>query len=98
MSLPKILVILGPTASGKSDLAVELSKIFNGEVISADSRQVYVGLNLGTGKITKKEMAGVPHHLLDVVNPKKRFTVSDYKILADQAIAEIISRLYRRQN
>ena len=90
--LPKVIAVVGPTSSGKSDLAVKIAKKYDGEVISADSRQVYVGLNLGTGKITKKEMAGVPHHLLDVVNPKKRFTVSDYKILADQAIAEIISR------
>jgi tRNA dimethylallyltransferase len=89
---PKLIVILGPTASGKSDLAVKLAKKFNGEVISADSRQVYTGLNLGTGKITKKEMAGVPHHLLDVANPKRRFTIADYKTLADAAIADIIAR------
>ena len=59
----KILVILGPTATGKSDLAVKLAKKYNGEVISADSRQIYKGLNIGTGKITKKEMAGIPHHM-----------------------------------
>jgi len=57
---PKILVILGPTASGKSSLAVKLAEYFNGEIISADSRQVYTGLDIGTGKITKKEMEGVP--------------------------------------
>jgi tRNA dimethylallyltransferase len=90
--LPKIIAIVGPTASGKSGLAVEIAKKYNGEVISADSRQVYVGLDIGTGKITKKEMSGIPHHLLDVVNPKNRFTVSDFKKLADSAIAEIISR------
>jgi len=78
----KVLIILGPTASGKSDLAVQLAKKFKGEVISADSRQVYKGLDIGTGKITKKEMRGVPHHLLDVANPKKYFSVSDYKKLA----------------
>ena len=59
------MVILGPTATGKSDLAVKLAKKLNGEVISADSRQVYKGMDLGSGKITKKEMMGVPHHLLD---------------------------------
>ena len=88
----KILVILGPTASGKSDLAVTLARHFNGEVISADSRQVYTGLNLGTGKITKREMRGVPHHLLDVANPKRRLTVDLYKKMTDTVIAEIIAR------
>ncbi len=90
--LPKILAIVGPTASGKSALAVNLAKTFNGEVISADSRQVYVGLDIGTGKITTKEMFGIPHHLLDVADPKKQFTVSDYKKLADQAIADVLAR------
>lgn len=89
---PKILTIVGPTASGKSDLAVKIAEKYNGEIISADSRQVYKGLNIGTGKITKKEMRGVPHHLLDVADPKKRFTVSDFKDLADKAIEEIASR------
>jgi tRNA dimethylallyltransferase len=89
--LPKIIVILGPTASGKSDLAVKIAKDIGGEVISADSRQVYKGLNIGTGKITKKEMRGVPHHLLDVADPKKAFNVTDYVNLAEKAI-ESISR------
>jgi tRNA dimethylallyltransferase len=92
MLRPKIIAIVGPTASGKSGLAVEIAKKYNGEIISADSRQVYVGLDIGTGKITKKEMSGIPHHLLDVANPKNRFTVSDFKKLADESIAEIISR------
>jgi tRNA dimethylallyltransferase len=89
---PKVIAIVGPTASGKSGLAIEIAKKYNGEIISADSRQVYVGLNIGTGKVTKKEMSGVPHHLLDVANPKNRFTVSMYKELADKTIAEILSR------
>lgn len=89
---PKILVILGPTASGKSDLAVELAQRYNGEVISADSRQVYKGLDIGTGKITSTEMKGVPHHLLDVADPLNRFTAMDWKKLAEKAIADIISR------
>jgi len=92
MLKPKVLVILGPTATGKSDLAVRLGKKYSGEVISADSRQVYEGLNLGTGKITKKEMKGVPHHLLDVVSPKKVMTVADYKSRAQKVIAEVHSR------
>jgi tRNA dimethylallyltransferase len=81
----KVIVILGATASGKSDIAVRLAKKFNGEVISADSRQVYKNLDIGTGKITKKEMQGVKHHLLDVVSltrlragQSKQFTVSEF--------------------
>lgn len=74
----KVIVILGPTASGKSAYAVKLAKQLNGEVISADSRQVYKGLDIGTGKITKREMQGIPHHLLDVASPKKIFTAHDY--------------------
>lgn len=91
MAQPKILVIVGPTASGKSDLAVRLAKKFNGEIISADSRQVYKELDIGTGKITKQEKRGVPHYLLDVADPRKRFTVSDYKKLADDNIRYIVS-------
>jgi|SRR3989338_1013042 len=88
----KIIVILGTTASGKSALAVKLAKKFNGEVISADSRQVYKGLNIGTGKITRKEMGGVPHYCLDVVSPKKIFTVADFKKCAEKAIEKIFAK------
>lgn len=84
-----IVVILGQTATGKSAYAVELAKKINGEVISADSRQVYKGLDLGTGKITKKEMGGIQHHLLDIANSKKQFNVATYQKLAQLAIAEI---------
>lgn len=87
-----MVVILGQTASGKSSLAVKLARKFGGEVISADSRQVYKYMNIGTGKITEAEMRGVPHHLLDVVHPKKTFTVAEFKKLADDKIADIISR------
>jgi tRNA dimethylallyltransferase len=87
---PRIIVILGQTATGKSDVAVELAKKFEGEVISADSRQVYRGMNIGTGKVTKKEMKGVPHYLLDVADPKKRFSVVDYQKLALKKIQGII--------
>ena len=84
----RVLVILGPTASGKSGLAIELAKKlartkwggFNGaEIISADSRQVYKGLDIGTGKVTKKEMRGIKHCLLDVASPRKRFAVVQFK-------------------
>lgn len=88
----KILVILGPTATGKSDLAVKLAKKYNGEIISADSRQVYKGLNIGTGKITKKEMWGIPHHMLDVVSPKKVFSVAEWQKQTQKIIIKIISR------
>ncbi len=96
---PKIIVILGQTSTGKSDFAVDIARGINGEIISADSRQVYKGMDLGTGKITRREMRGVPHHLLDVVSPKRPahpgggvFSVSDYKRLADKKIEEIISK------
>jgi tRNA dimethylallyltransferase len=89
---PKVIVILGQTATGKSALAVKIAKKINGEIISADSRQVYKGLDIGTGKITKKEMQGVTHHLLDIVSPKKKFTVSEYQKLAIYAMAEIAKR------
>lgn len=85
-------MVCGPTATGKTQYAIELAKKINGEVISADSRQVYIGMNIGSGKVTREEMQGIPHHLIDVVSPKKVFTVSDYQQLATQIIKEIISR------
>ncbi|PIR02259.1 MAG: tRNA (adenosine(37)-N6)-dimethylallyltransferase MiaA [Candidatus Nealsonbacteria bacterium CG_4_9_14_0_2_um_filter_37_38] len=101
---PKLIIILGPTASGKSELAVKLALRFNSEqlkkkfgingveIISADSRQVYKGMNIGTGKITKKEMRGIPHHLLDVASPKKKFTVVRYQKLAIKAANKILRK------
>ncbi|MEK7136237.1 MAG: tRNA (adenosine(37)-N6)-dimethylallyltransferase MiaA [Patescibacteria group bacterium] len=88
----KLLVILGPTASGKSALAVDLALEFDGEVISADSRQVYRGLDIGSGKVTEEEMRGVFHHLLDVSDLNEIFTVADFKEQANLAIKNIISR------
>ena len=85
----KLVVILGQTASGKSDLAVKIAKKFKGEVVSADSRQVYKGMDIGTGKITKKEAKGIPHHLLNITSPKKRFAVAQYRKLAIEAINKI---------
>jgi len=87
-----IIVIVGPTTSGKTGLSIKLAKKLDGEIVSADSRQIYRGLDLGTGKVTKKEMSGVKHYLLDVVDPKKVFFVTDYVKLADEAIAEIHGR------
>jgi len=88
----KIIAILGPTSSGKSSLAVHLARKFNGEIVSADSRQVYEGLDIGSGKITKKEMRGVPHHLLDVASPRGVFTVAKFKKKAERAINDILKR------
>jgi len=90
--LLKLIVILGPTASGKTDLAIKLARKFNGEIISADSRQVYRGMDIGTAKIKKKEMKGVPHYLLDVASPKRRFTVAQYRKLALEAINKILRK------
>ncbi len=89
---PKVIVIVGTTAVGKSNLAVKIAKKFKGEIISADSRQVYKELDIGTGKITKKEMLDIPHYLIDVANPKKKFTVTEYQKQAVKKIEEIISR------
>jgi tRNA dimethylallyltransferase len=91
-NLPKLIVIAGPTASGKSDLAVWLAKKINGEIISADSRQVFIGMDIGTGKITKKEMQSIPHYLLDVASPKRRFTVTRFQKLANFAIKKILKK------
>lgn len=87
-----LIVILGPTASGKSELAVRLAKKFNGEVVSADSRQIYKGMDIGTGKITEKEMQGIPHYLLDVASPKRKFTATQYRKLALLAIKKILGK------
>ncbi|KKT43022.1 MAG: tRNA dimethylallyltransferase [Candidatus Wolfebacteria bacterium GW2011_GWE2_44_13] len=96
MHKPKLIVILGPTASGKSDLAVAIARFIahqklatGAEVISADSRQVYTGLDIGSGKITQKEMRAIPHHLLNVASPKRTFTVTQYQRLAKKAIRTI---------
>lgn len=87
-----IVAVVGVTCSGKSDLAVDLSLKYNGEVVSADSRQVYKGMDLGSGKITKKEMRGVPHHLLDVASPRKNFSVARFQKKALKSIHQIQKR------
>lgn len=88
----KVTVITGTTASGKSDIAVELARQFDAEIVSADSRQVFSGLDLGSGKITYEEMQGVPHHLLDVVSPNEFFSMADFQHLAYEAIDDILVR------
>lgn len=89
---PKVLIVVGPTASGKTSLSIELAKRFHGEVVSADSRQVYTGLDIGTGKVTKREMRGVPHHLLDVASPRRRLSAGSYERRAKAAIKDITRR------
>jgi len=88
----KAVAVVGPTASGKSELAVRIAETLGGEVVSADSRQVYRGMDIGSNKITQGEMRGVPHHLLDVADPGEQFTVADYRLLARQAVNDILSR------
>jgi len=89
---PKVLAIVGPTASGKTSLSIELAKQFNGEVISVDSRQVYRGMDLGTGKVTTKEMQGIPHHLLDIADPTTVYTGADFKRDGEVVLSDIITR------
>lgn len=90
--LPKILVIVGPTASGKTDLAIRLAKKLGGEIVSADSRLLYKGMNIGTAKPSLKERRGIPHHLIDVVPPSKTLTLSDYQRKAVRAVRGILRR------
>jgi len=92
MSSIPLIVIVGPTASGKSALAIELALALDGEVVSADSRQVYTGLTIGTGKVTPDETRGVPHHLIDVAEPSTQYTVTEYVRDAQAAIKKIHAR------
>lgn len=87
-----LIVIVGETASGKTALALDLAELFLGEIICADSRTVYRGMDIGTAKPSPEERAKIPHHLLDVVDPDKRFSAADFKHLATEAIEEIHSR------
>ena len=89
---PKILVICGPTASGKTALAVELALRHHGEVVSADSMQIYRRMDIGTAKPTREEMRGVPHHMLDVADPEEDFSVARYVDMAAKCVADILSR------
>ncbi len=88
----KIIVISGATATGKTEISIELAKKINGEIISADSMLVYKYMDIGTAKPTKEEMEGIPHHLIDVVEPKELFSAKDFVKLADKSISNIFSR------
>ncbi len=89
---PRIVVIVGPTGAGKTRLSLALAEHAGGEVVSADSQQVYTGMDIGTGKVTASERARVPHHLLDVVRPDEEMTAQRFVELADRAIAEVAAR------
>ncbi len=88
----KVIVIVGPTASGKTSLSIELAKKINGEIVSCDSMQIYKDMNIGSAKPTVEEMQGIPHYVLDEVEPTKRFSVADYKKRAEEAIEKILAK------
>ncbi len=92
MTAPRVLCIVGPTASGKTALAVSLARELNGEVISCDSMQIYRELSIGTAKPTVDEMQGIPHHMLDFADPRVPFSCADYVIMAARCANEILSR------
>jgi len=89
---PKLLVLIGPTAVGKTKLSIELAKAFSCEIISGDSMQVYRGMDIGTAKISESEMEGVPHHLIDIHEPDEPFSVSEFQERCTQLISEITAR------
>jgi tRNA dimethylallyltransferase len=90
--LKPLVILVGPTAVGKTAASIGLAKALNGEIISGDSMQIFKGLDIGTAKITKEEMQGVPHHLIDIKEPWETFSVAEFKRLADEAIADIHDR------
>lgn len=89
---PKVIVIAGPTASGKTSLSIELAKQINGEIISSDSMQIYKDMDIGTAKVTKEEMQGIKHYLIDFVSPNERYSVSNFKKDSEKAIEEILAK------
>lgn len=92
MSIPSIICVVGPTASGKTGLSVALAKALGGEVLSCDSMQIYRHMNIGTAKPTEAEMDGVPHHMIDVIDPDEAFSVGRYVEMADPILQDILSR------
>ncbi|MBS4211747.1 tRNA (adenosine(37)-N6)-dimethylallyltransferase MiaA [Bacillus sp. FJAT-49825] len=88
----KLLVIIGPTAVGKTKLSIEMAKCFNGEIISGDSMQIYRGMDIGTAKIRKDEMEGIPHHLIDIREPDENFSVAEFQTLVRAKIKEIAEK------
>ncbi len=92
MNKPKVIVICGPTASGKTALSIELAKKVNGEIISSDSMQIYKDMDIGTAKPTEKEMQGIKHYLIDFVEPNQRYSVAEFKKDAENAIEEVLEK------
>lgn len=92
MDKPKVIVICGPTASGKTALSIQLAEKINGEIISSDSMQIYKYMDIGTAKPTQEEMQGIPHYLLDFIEPNQRYSVAEFKKDAEAAIEEILSK------
>lgn len=92
MDKPKVIVICGPTASGKTALSIELAQKINGEIISSDSMQIYKDMDIGTAKPSEEEMQGIKHYLLDFVEPSQRYSVAEFKKDAEAAIEEILSK------
>lgn len=90
--MKKLLIITGPTATGKSNFAIMCAKMLNGEIVSADSMQIYKGLDIGTAKITEEEMQGVPHHMINIVEPYENFSVAEYQKNAIAIVENIFSR------
>lgn len=87
-----LIILTGPTAVGKTNISIRLAKQLDGEIVSADSMQIYKGMDVGSAKISKEEMQGIPHHMIDIVAPDESFSVSDFKERAEEAIEDIISR------
>ncbi len=92
MDKPEVIVICGPTASGKTGLSIELAKKINGEIISGDSMQIYKEMDIGTAKVTREEMQGIKHYLIDIIEPNQRYSVAEFKKDAEKAIEEIINK------
>ena len=88
----KIICIVGATASGKTALSIELAKQINAEIISADSMQIYKRLNIGTAKVTKEEMEGIPHHMIDICDVREKFSVADFKKMCYKEIENILKQ------
>src|SRR5665811_1565355 len=89
---PKMIAVIGPTASGKTELAINIAKDFNGEIVSADSRQFFIGMDIGTGKATNEEMQGVPHNLIDIFEVDHNFNLYEFQQLAFKTIDSILAK------
>ena len=89
---PLVVVIVGPTASGKTRLSIELAKRFDGEIVSADSMQIYRSMDIGTAKPSLEERCGIPHHMMDIVDPSEEYTLKEYLTDANSCVQDILAR------